>query len=687
MRRSAGEATARALSRSNPPLAWSRRVADFAITNARYQARKPKRSEKPADSLPLELGIVKDWLVLGPFPSNDPAADIEKPFIPNEASVEPDENDAVGKLRWKLLHATIDTQSTHYTNEGTCEDYNVDFIFLYGQLDNQVAYAHTYIYSPTGGNVQLSIHRAGTAGKIWLNGQPALMNPKDWNNIFKTPAVLRKGWNSLLVKLSCEEGTKPEGQNPWISKWRFSSYFSAPLPAEYTTQHIVWMTKLPGFSASAPIVVGDRIFTTCGTSDLMCLNKRNGRVLWLTTCTPCDALTPAEKAESDYKESVAPLEAQLQQADRAVMAQVNELNALHGLPKQQQEAADTLIRSKHELEKKLHDALRQIDRKRFVPMYGNEVSGTNGTPCTDGERVYVATGGGMKGPGAYVIAAYNLNGKRIWSYHEALGAPEHGTHVSPALVGGKLIYAANTTILAFEPATGKIAWRHDLGRDAQNCCSCLFVPALLGRTPVVIAYPNMVVRAADGEVLGRPSRGEDENLFATFDTPAVEQGWLFAERGNAAGGKKTFEAVQLPTEPGQVPRDAWKLDPDQWRLEKSSGFSIASGTVVGGLYFSIDTMGGLTVIDLAARKPIYMKRIEMFHAPIARSTASPPVPFSVERIFISSTTPDAACCSSRAARTRKSPAISSKTRSPPPGKTTSKNCSTLRRCATARRSI
>jgi len=593
---------------ATPPQTWSRRVADSAITNARYQARKPKKTGKPADSLPLELGIIKDWLVLGPFPTDDPQADIEKPFIANEASITPDENDKAGGLTWKLLHATIDTQSTHYTNEGTCQDYNIDFIYLYGQLNNQVAYAHTYIYSPTGGNVQLSIHRAGAAAKIWINGQSAVMSPNDWDHIYKANGLLMKGWNRLLVKLSCAEGTKPEGQNPWVSKWRFSTYLSAPLPAEYATKNIAWMTKLPGFSASAPVVVGSRIFTTCGTSDLLCVNKQDGRILWMTTCTPCDAMSAADKSDADYQQTVAPLAEELEQADRNLVQALNSVNGLHGLPTALQEGTDTLIKNKHELEKKLHDALRKIDRRKYVPLYGNEVSGTNGTPCTDGQHVYVAVGGGMKGPGAYVIAAYDLNGRRIWSFHEALGASEHGNHISPALVDGKLIYAANTTLLALDAQTGAVAWRNKLPQDAQNSCSCMFVPTKIGETSVLLAYPSDILRASDGKILSH-LKLDNETFFSGLATPVVENGVLYTDGGVF---KKVFHAVQLPEAIDGAMHVAWKLDGAQWRLEKSSGFSIASSIVANGLYYTVDTMGALTAIDPATHEAIYTRRIEMY---------------------------------------------------------------------------
>ena len=51
-------------------------------------------------------------------------------------------------------------------------------------------------------------------------------------------------------------------------------------------------------------------------------------------------------------------------------------------------------------------------------MYHNEVSSSNATPLSDGKYVYWACGGGMKGPGSHVIACFDLDGKRVWSWHD-----------------------------------------------------------------------------------------------------------------------------------------------------------------------------------------------------------------------------------------------------------------------------
>jgi hypothetical protein len=362
------------------------------------------------------------------------------------------------------------------------------------------------------------------------------------------------------------------------------------------------MTKLPGFSCSAPVVVGSRVFAACGTSDLVCFDKTDGKIQWLTTLTPCDAATDADKAAPGYKENVEPLAAQLKAAGESLVKDINSLSALKGVPADVQGKLDAAIKHKHELEKKLHDALKAIDPKKYVVLYGNEVSGTDGTPITDGKRIYVATGGGMKGPGAYVIAAYTLDGQRVWSFHEALGAEEHGNHVSPALVDGKLIYAAHKTVLALDASTGKEVWRSELkfgGPDAV-----VFVPAKVAATPVLVAHPGRVLQCSDGKLL---SEMKNARLFNGDTTPVYDNGTLYLD-----GERKDLVAVKLPDSASASPSLAWKLDGTQWRLEGSSGFSIASPLIVNGLLYSVDTMGGLAVVELATQKVLYKRRLEMF---------------------------------------------------------------------------
>ena len=49
----------------------------------------------------------------------------------------------------------------------------------------------------------------------------------------------------------------------------------------YATRNLIWATPLPPVGISSPIVVGGRIFLTAGFTDLLCLDKATGRILWL----------------------------------------------------------------------------------------------------------------------------------------------------------------------------------------------------------------------------------------------------------------------------------------------------------------------------------------------------------------------------------------------------------------------
>jgi outer membrane protein assembly factor BamB len=52
------------------------------------------------------------------------------------------------------------------------------------------------------------------------------------------------------------------------------------------SRNIFWKTRLPCYSWSTPIVVGDKIFTRSEPYDLLCLNKNTGKLLWIRSCPP-----------------------------------------------------------------------------------------------------------------------------------------------------------------------------------------------------------------------------------------------------------------------------------------------------------------------------------------------------------------------------------------------------------------
>jgi outer membrane protein assembly factor BamB len=605
---------------ATPPLEWSRRVKDVT-SELKYQADKPA-GEPGADAQALEYFTIKDWLVAGPFAVDNPETDMAKDLLGGEAAVQPAKGAKAGTATWMFLRADVDTQSRHECNGGACAHSNVDFVDAFGKITgegsgiaalkvegdftNKIAYAHTYIHSPADAKVQLQMPFQGVAARFWLNGKPTDLDAK--NRGRGVEVTLTKGWNRLLVKVGAAEGLGKGGH--WVSQWMVAAYLMPTLPVSYQTKNVAWMTKLPGRSVSQPIVVGDRIFIGSGTSDLLCINKKDGKVLWIQSNTPFDGL-PAE-AKDAVKEKVEPLAARLTALNAEALAAINAAVSPEGLASKQSAELDQKLKAKEAAEKAIHDALEAIDKKKYSPMYINEVSAGNATACSDGQFVYWACGGGQgwRKAATYVIACFTLDGKRVWTVHDdTLGVMEHGNHTSPALVEGKLIFAANRTVLALDAKTGKELWRNTPNDWTNELCACSPVTVSLGGAAAIVAN-RYIHRASDGAVV---CTSNISDIFCSVVTPIVNDGVLYNAGQQQAGDQRppTFIAVKLPASaaPGGASAKAdmlWAPDgKDVSTLLRGANFMIASPLYVDGIVYTIDMSGGLTALDPAGKKCVF----------------------------------------------------------------------------------
>jgi outer membrane protein assembly factor BamB len=249
-------------------------------------------------------------------------------------------------------------------------------------------------------------------------------------------------------------------------------------------------------------------------------------------------------------------------------------------------------------------------------MYENEVSSSNAVPLSDGKYVYWACGGGMKGPGSHVIACFDLDGKRVWSWHDggSLGAPEHGNHISPNLVDGKLIYAANAKLLAFDPKTGKELWRN-CPNDWQNGGhgSTSPVAVRIGDASAIVQM-RYIHRASDGTVIC-PSNLDIWGIL----TPIVENNVLF-NPSHWRGWKDpvSFIGVKVPASMAAGAKTETVLDlagKDVTMPVRMVGpiFTVASPLYVDGVVYSIEMGGGLAAVDIAARKALYRQYLDGYN--------------------------------------------------------------------------
>jgi outer membrane protein assembly factor BamB len=80
---------------------------------------------------------------------------------------------------------------------------------------------------------------------------------------------------------------RAENWGHWRGPFFNGSTSETNLPASWTTNDIAWTAPMPGFSGATPIVWGDHIFVSSPDADknllLICLNRKDGHVLWQKT--------------------------------------------------------------------------------------------------------------------------------------------------------------------------------------------------------------------------------------------------------------------------------------------------------------------------------------------------------------------------------------------------------------------
>ncbi len=344
-------------------------------------------------------------------------------------------------------------------------------------------------------------------------------------------------------------------------------------------KNILWETKLPCYTWSTPIIVGDKVFTRSEPYDLICLNKLTGKLLWIRSHPAYITVTAEEKKANPAFAEIEPLIAELQKLNDAFVEK--------GWSKE-------LYKQKHDLQKRINDLTFKADRKYALPpdMYVESWCGyTGATPCSDGKDVFISSGNG-------ITASYDLAGKLKWARYESIagGWGEHGQSPSPVIADDKLI-AVTTNLAAFDKATGKEIWR------AAAFCGNPYalVKVNVGGTDFVISAGNYV-RAKDGKIVV-PRVGDmpgcmvvtnGDMVYYTQNRASFMQ--VLPKADNELTVKplitEEYNRVNMPSGDSK----ALKVDPT------ISGFYTASPLYHNNLLYCVGNFGILTVVDTTKTK-------------------------------------------------------------------------------------
>ncbi len=533
---------------ATPPTAWGRVSA--AIQGLRYAASRPGDADAGA---PMADGVIREWLVLRPAPTG---IRVDQELAPQEGPLAPVESEELGESVW--VKVSTDTSW-------------LDFRQFLGKDSKGIGCAATNVWCEKGGKFRVNATQLGNF-RIVLNGK---LLPSGYG---RYSLDLVKGWNRLLLKVAQRE-----------ADWACSFNLHARAPAEVTDANIAWRVPLPGVQGgfygggtgcSAPVIVGDKIYLLSEPHDLICLNKDDGRVLWIRTNSYYDAATEEERKGA---EGVAKT---LEDLNATLLA--GPLNAKQG-------------EEKAKLEVALYARMKDADPLRYKRSEAPDVGFSGLTPVSDGSHLYLwlATG---------VTACYDLDGKRRWIRVDNLPAAEHGFSSSPLLVDGKFIVFMRD-VLAFDAATGALAWRIPLisheGFNPGGYFHGSAARADVGGVPLVVLGNGTVVRASDGKILAT----HPEMSNQAISSPVVDRNQLFE---TSTGSMKFFihtlpagaaEPFKLSTRTVSVATPSFPHYYMPWHM--------ASPLIHEGLAYLMNNAGVLTVVDVAEGKVLYQRMLDI----------------------------------------------------------------------------
>ena len=377
------------------------------------------------------------------------------------------------------------------------------------------------------------------------------------------------------------------------------------------TTNVIWKCPLPAYSASSPILVGERLYLCAETNTLICVDANKGAILWQKAANGYEDALPPEQAARARADEAKAVELRikrdlLQKEASAVSTQflaaqkeVKELKA-----QLDAKSGDTAIRQAWDEKNKQVTSLQQAMIEKNVPI--DQVNqtldaswamprnfGKTGyswpTPVSDGKLIYALFGTG-------VAVCYDLDGNRKWIRLVEKPIPGYGLRTTPALSGNQLLVAVRN-LTALNAATGDTNW-------TATVTPANFVLTAISGQPVAVTAQGEIVRVSDGKVLAKYKQPPVSGELATV-SPVVHDGVVYIIRAT------TVIAVKLPDQIPETPLDTKLLW--LWHRDVKTGAEWFKGSPVidNGLLYTFPVLGNvLTALNAATGEVVYEKEIQ-----------------------------------------------------------------------------
>lgn len=583
---------------ATPPLHWARRMVG-ATDGMTCQAAKPKTGDAQGGQ-PLMYGQVRQWILLGPFPGEDATNALNATQI-KETEVQPADGDKEGSLQWKTAPPMASDWAV----------VNIAQILKAGDMKEAwAAYLHSYLYARSNGKVAFQVLTFFTYGEPMFPPTPKKYCLKVWLNGKETPKGsdaldVAAGWNRLLIKVAYPPQTKPV-------QTEFAFRIKPVDPISFRTENILWMTPILGDGVSQPVPVGDKIFLGSSMIDLYCINKADGKILWMRGSTVFNTLTEAERAKPEMAEA-RELAAKLGQMEEKHAKDLSDLVSPEGIRQDREKPMRNWATGWHSARRNLGGKLVEAVRKVYPDRhcgFASSAYGLSNTSCTDGNFVYFVNAA------MGLITCFDMNGNFKWGYADK---PREGSynahHYSPMIVNGKVIYTINGKTTCLDGKSGAVVWQKKHEGFFYGCGSLVSVQ--IDKKPAVFLpfKPTILLDAADGTVLWESA----DNAYGTlpWTTPVLQNGVLYGTANYIHGSPDSVIAYKLPGRADEkfsmLYRKPLDLKPVMTEQQHGGYAAVCTGSPVylDGLLYCLAGCGYLSVVDAQSGDIVYRKALDM----------------------------------------------------------------------------
>ncbi|NCA10699.1 hypothetical protein EBR56_02635, partial [bacterium] len=246
---------------------------------------------------------------------------------------------------------------------------------------------------------------------------------------------------------------------------------------------------------------------------------------------------------------------------------------------------------------------KPVSREPFPPRH-EKTSDAASTPCSDGERVFVA----HAAADTVHLAAFGLDGQSLWTTKLGPFAAQWGFTCSPAWARGLVIVGADNAeegfLAAVDGETGRGVWRRRRPRAGDESYSSPVILAAGAEASAGAAEPILVMAGlerieAHALATGRTLWGTGGLASTSGATPAIAGDICVATSGFPARAM-----VALRMDPGSVaPAVLWKEDRD------SEVPYVPSPLVHEGRLYVVHDDGVAHCRDLATGKVAWKRRV------------------------------------------------------------------------------